>query len=436
VARLGLSSRRLLICAVLAVVVHLPLMPFARYFTLGIFDFLFDETEEEDGEAVVPIELELGESSDEVAERIKKAAEDVVIDTPDPSADTIALDAGVDASKGLEDGGPDGGLVETDAGPEVRPDGGLEPKPSFDPKDLSKNPNNVQIVLVGTKLRSHPVGAKLGSLLPSLKQWEPFFKDSGLDPVADIDVMVITGPQFRVSGEVVAIMKFNVEMSRIKTIIDKMVTREDGEWLKDAPTEAARAKLDGAMRVFALVPDKHLLYVLPWPKKTKKEKSIPDDEFQKIARERVDAQLRRVKRSKLPDYTKESFAIDGFMIQPYKLVSKDGTAKLGPLEVQVIPTTLESMRFQVFPKGNDADVAISFKAKNAEQADKDLQDLEGSWSMVQLGAKAQIDLALPDLAFEKRGTMIEAHGTLPESGLEKVFELGKKKSEELKQKKK
>jgi hypothetical protein len=303
-------------------------------------------------------------------------------------------------------------------------------------RDLSKNPNNVQIILVGSRLREHPVGAKLGALLPTLKQWEPFFKGSGIDPINDMDAMVITGPQIKISGDVVAIMKFNIDMEKVETTIQSLADSSGGSKLDDTPVPAWKATADKGVRIFATVPSKGLLYVLPWPKKGKKEKDMSDEDWAKEEKKRVDEQLGRIKIAKFPDYTKETYAIDAYMIQPYKLVSKTGEIKLGPVEIQLIPKTLETMRIFVVPNGGDADVTITFTAKTADEAELAMEDLKSSWPLFQFGAKSEVSMELPDLEWERKGNKIEARATLPQAALDKVYELGKKHSEDVKSRQK
>lgn len=442
IERLGLSPGRLVVCALLALLLHVPLLPFARLFTLGLFDFLDDETEE-DGEAVVPIEIEVEGTLEEAPPTTKQDP----VEPPGPSDPEgyAVADAGVDASKGADDGGVDGGepkaadAAPPDAGPDAPPPPPKEPKePIADNKaikDLSKNPNNVQIILVGSRLREHPVGAKLGALLPTLKQWEPFFKGSGINPIDDMDAMVITGPQVRISGEVIAIMKFNIDMARVEETIQKLAEGSEGLKLEDTPVPAWKATADKGARLFAVVPQKGLLYVLPWPKKGKKDKGLSDDEWKKEERRRVDQQLARVKVAKFPDYTKEPYAIDAYMVEPYKLVSKTGEVKLGPFEIQLIPRSLLSLRIHVTPNGGDADVRLTFQAKTADDAASAMEDLRTAWPLLQVGAKSEVGMELPDLTWEQDGATIEAEATLPQASLEKVYELGRKHSEDVKRKK-
>ncbi|NUO47887.1 MAG: hypothetical protein HOV80_03420 [Polyangiaceae bacterium] len=440
VARLGAAPSKLVWCLVIALLLHLPFMPFARFFTLGLFDFLFDETEETDEEAVVPLDLVLEDSVDEVPAQKEAVTE---IATPEPGGEAV-VDAGVDASKGIEDAGPDaskdGGAV--DAGPDAPP----PPKPTKQEpladnqavKTLSgNNPNNVQIVLVGSRLREHPVGAKLGGLLPTIKQWEPFFKDTGINPIDDIDAMIITGPQVRISGDVIAIMKFNGDMETVEAAVQGIAEKNEGERLDDTPVPAWKVTTDKSLRIFALVPDKKLLYVLPWPKQTKadKAKKLDKDEWAKEARKRADAQLARIKVAKFQDFSKETYAIDAYMIEPYKLVSKTGEIALGPVTVQLIPQTLKSMRLRVTPNGGDADVSITFQAKEKDDAELAKMDLKSSWPLLQVAAKSE-GLELPDLTWEVTGDIIEGKGSLSQAALEKVFELGKKHAEDVKNRKK
>ncbi len=451
IERLGSSSGRIFFCVALALALHVPLMPFARVLTLGFFDFLFDETEESAEDAVVPLDLEVedGEGGDEELIERREAVE---IATPDPEGEGVR-DAGVDAAVGVDDGGLDGGLAISDAGPDggppdagapdAGPDAGLPPDREPIAKNdaiqkLSKNPNNVQIVLIGSRLREHPVGSKMGSLLPGLKQWEPFFKDSGIDPVVDIDVMVITGPQIRKSDDVIAIMKFNIAMDKVEATIEDLVKKGGGEGkrLEGTPVPAWRGTTDGASRLFAVLKEKRLLYILPWPKKGKADKKLSAEEWEKEQDKRVAGHLARIKVAKFPDYSAEKYAIDAYMIQPYKLVSKTGEIDLGPVNIQLIPQELTSMRMRVVPNGGAADVTITFQAKNDAGAKDAVGDLKSAWPLFQLGAKVEIGMELPDLEWETSTDLVVAKGKLEQDVLQQVFDLGKKYADEVKKRKK
>ena len=185
---------------------------------------------------------------------------------PDAEAADAALDASdSDAGRAIEDAGSiakhgDAGS-EADAG--LASDAGLVadagPAPLGDPtlvagvKRVADSNANVRITLYTDKIRSNPLGARVGPLLGSLYQWRDFFGPAGIDPIRDIDQIYIVGPQLRDSSNVVAILKHHLPRARIRAAIDKLVVadKQGGEWL-DAGVPVASAHADGAERRFVL----------------------------------------------------------------------------------------------------------------------------------------------------------------------------------------
>ncbi len=174
-----------------------------------------------------------------------------------PDAGPIAaLDAGAD-------GGPDAGLVasSSDAGaPTVK-----EPlSQAGGPSQLAGKDPNVQILIAGDRIRSHALGRGFGNILRSIPEWQDFFQNTNIDPIKDLDHMLLAGPRFKGdSSQVVAVMDYNRPDKDIRDAVDGIVTRANGTWIKDAPVPAARAKAQKADRIFALVPEKNLLVILP-----------------------------------------------------------------------------------------------------------------------------------------------------------------------------
>ncbi|MBK9263597.1 MAG: hypothetical protein IPM54_27800 [Polyangiaceae bacterium] len=181
-------------------------------------------------------------------------------------------DAGlpVDPVTNLPDAGPvDAGPVDAgpvDAGPVDAGVGTSDPTAvAGSPSSLvGKNPN-VKILIAGDRLRKYELGAMFGDVLASIPQWRQFIGSSGIDPVKDIDHMLIAGPQLRDSRKVVVVMDLNVPDAKARATIDGIVKRSNppGKWLTDTPVPAAIAQADKGERIFAMVPGKHLVVVLP-----------------------------------------------------------------------------------------------------------------------------------------------------------------------------
>ena len=111
---------------------------------------------------------------------------------------------------------------------------------------------NVRLLIFNDRIRSHPLGKRIGTLLGAAEQWKDFFGPGGLDPVNDVDRVLIAGPQLKDSSGVVAVLKVSADPTRVKAAVDALVQRDPaGGWL-DAGVSAARAKADRAERVFVL----------------------------------------------------------------------------------------------------------------------------------------------------------------------------------------
>jgi hypothetical protein len=102
------------------------------------------------------------------------------------------------------------------------------------------------------RIRKHPLGGRIGKLLGSVYQWRDFFGPAALDPIRDVDQIVVVGPQFRDSSGVVAVLKLNVPDERVRLAIDALVKSDpEGQWL-DAGAPSAIAHADRAPREFVL----------------------------------------------------------------------------------------------------------------------------------------------------------------------------------------
>ncbi|HEX3850088.1 MAG TPA: hypothetical protein VHW01_03930 [Polyangiaceae bacterium] len=198
------------------------------------------------------------------------------INKPKPAikpADAGAADAEADADSadaGLEAGSADAGIAKTDAGSESKDsdagsiaDAGSKPdagaRPLSDPtlvagaKQIADPNANVRITIYTEKIRQNPLGARIGPLLRSLYQWRDFFGPTAIDPIRDVDQILVVGSQLRDSSNVIAILRHHLPIARMRAAIDALVRADQagGEWL-DAGVPAAAAHADGAERRFVL----------------------------------------------------------------------------------------------------------------------------------------------------------------------------------------
>ena len=120
------------------------------------------------------------------------------------------------------------------------------------------------MLIAGNVLRKHELGRWFSRLLLTIPEWHGFFEGSPIDPIQDLNHLLITGPRLRSdSTRMVAVMDVNMPAERVEEALDQLVHRAGGVFLEDAPVTAARANVGGAPRVFAWVPSKRLFVVLP-----------------------------------------------------------------------------------------------------------------------------------------------------------------------------
>jgi hypothetical protein len=176
-------------------------------------------------------------------------------------AESEDKDAGSpDASKTSDAGSSQGG---GDAGPAHKPGEGIgSPVAGIGDKRVVDPNANVQVMVYNERVRQHPLGGRVGPLLRNVYQWRDFFGPTAIDPVRDVDRMMLVGPQLRDSRDVVAILQFNIAPERVRGAVDTLVQRDpDGAWL-DGPVPVAKAHADRGERAFVL-PSAKLLIVTP-----------------------------------------------------------------------------------------------------------------------------------------------------------------------------
>lgn len=121
---------------------------------------------------------------------------------------------------------------------------------------------NVRVLIFADRMRNHPLGARVGTLLGAAAQWQDFFGPTGLDPIKDVDRILIAGPQLRNSSEVVAVLRVNVAHDKLHKAVDALVQRDgQGIWL-DGGVPAARMHADRSERLIVL-PAPQIVVVAP-----------------------------------------------------------------------------------------------------------------------------------------------------------------------------
>ncbi len=300
-------ARRVWAFVFLSLILHLPFTPFLGY--LGLFSLLKAPEEIPDLGEIRGIPIELLSSDPGASEAVpaeEPAAAPVEAPAPaaeasnaadaraplgdagaDASAEDAAVpDAGVDAGPDAGvDAGPDAGVEVADASPLDAGDaapatdadaGDAEAVSSLDAGDSGGDPvalsgaagavadsnANVSAVIYTEAIRRHSLGPRVGRILSSLYQWRDFFGPTGLDPIRDIDRILIAGPQFRDTSDVVVVLQHHLPPAELRRAIARLVKRDpEGAWLP-AQVPVARASADRASRFFVL-PNDHLVIIAP-----------------------------------------------------------------------------------------------------------------------------------------------------------------------------
>jgi hypothetical protein len=182
---------------------------------------------------------------------------------PDASPPDAGPDL-ADAGPSLADAGSDASVA--DAGI-ASTDGGTAPNPmaalTGAAKKVIDQDANVRLVIYPEKIRNHALAPRIGQLLASVYQWRDFFGPAKIDPIRDVDRIMVVGPELRDSKNVAAILKLNVSGTRVREAIDAIVQldTEHGAWL-DAGIPAATAYADRAPRLFVM-PSPNTVVVVP-----------------------------------------------------------------------------------------------------------------------------------------------------------------------------
>lgn len=259
----GSAGRALAWALSLSFALHLALTPLAGW--LGILAWLFTPSHEEDaGEPErlrsVPITW-LGEEAEPVAE----AAESVpaltapVALTEEPSAVSAPPVAPVPPKPAPAPEPPPAPVRKPPAG---KPDSAHPVALSGVQSELIDSSANVNLLLASDRIREHPLGARIGKLLVTFPQWNSFFESAQIDPIRDLNRVLVVGPEFRRSADLVAVIQHRLGRDSVRKAVDRLVRRPPrGRWLS-SKLPAARAHADRAERLFVL-PSSSVLVVAP-----------------------------------------------------------------------------------------------------------------------------------------------------------------------------
>lgn len=285
------ARRRLRIALVAATLLHVPFTPLASFvpWLARWFEPSAKDWDYPDGDAVIPIELDdepaaasapttpepVAAAPSDAPKPVASAAppkprsirdagvsdgtagRDAALDAPAPDAGSDApLDAPADAEAPLA-------LADAGAGsaPSVKDTLGLAGSLT---KTVKGKPN-VVLVLWFSPMREHPLGRALDDILRCNPQWREFLGDD-VDPLRDLDGVMLSGPQFVNSSKVTVAVQHHLPLGKVKGMIGGLVARsaDAGAWMDGAAEGelVARAYADRADRVVFTHP-KNMVFIAP-----------------------------------------------------------------------------------------------------------------------------------------------------------------------------
>ncbi len=221
---------------------------------------------------------------------------------------------------------------------------------------LADSNANVRLLIYPDLIRNHPLGPKIGNLLKRTPQWQDFFGPSGVNPVTDVDRVLIAGPQLRDSSNVVAVIAHDLSSEAIDTALSRLVQR-DGRWLRRDPP-LAQARADRATRLF----------------------SAPRPGIVAVAPPSASASLRELgKELRFPEGP-EGVALQAYVVRPARPVAALGLQ---------IPSSIEWLRVEALPlDSGGARLRLLLQDESPEAARKHASELQALLRKV-----AEIDLS-------------------------------------------
>lgn len=408
------TTRRALIGAIaVSAVLHVPLTHFAAIF--GLLGFLAAPPEDPDPiETInaIPIDLleDLGseeeekpaepEATEPAAAEEEDPFEALDFDDPpvkpkpkpEPERDAGApVDAGGDAAEEESaDGGTDAGPLAKDAGPAARDAGAKisDPVAAAGPASSVVDSNaNVRLRIHTNRIRSHPLAARIGAAMGSTYQWRDFFGPAGLDPVADIDSILIVGPQFRDSSQVAVILEHGVGKAKMKKALNALVERsgEQGRWGKASGLAVATVFADRASRSFFLPNDRVVVMTPP---------SAQDTIGKQLAGAGAKFRLK-------PPTGKE--AVSAYLVTPWRAAR----GFRSPIQV---PKSFKWLRLEVTIVPSGASVRLEAEDESVEMAKTNAEDLTRQVDAIiaQVGIFQAVTGKIDRVRFRAKGKRVTA----------------------------
>ncbi|HEY5375403.1 MAG TPA: hypothetical protein VIK01_17100 [Polyangiaceae bacterium] len=209
------------ICLVVSLLVHTVLAP------LPSFSALFKRHPRATAEvkhaalSEIPVDL-IGDPSDQSAAPAEK------VEPPVPSRDVSADHEGFE-SPAVENPRPQRpqstpGQASTGAkarasGPRLDVSARASSNSSYVLAQSLVKDCSLSVLVDLSQVRAHPLAPRLGALLV---QWQSLFSEPGLDPVRDVDRLLVIGSELRASGRGLAVVQHHLGGAQIRAALDRL----------------------------------------------------------------------------------------------------------------------------------------------------------------------------------------------------------------------
>jgi hypothetical protein len=362
------------------------------------------EIEEVDGEAAIPIDLFAAEDTPPPPpppEEVKPPAEDdkgptplatvrprTVLDAGPPrdggpdGAGDAAADAGVHDA-GAVGSGLDGAVALADAGP--GPGGPRDPQAIVGAAgDIQVDKVLVMVVVNAEVIRKNPAGPSLAALLRRVDQWDQFMRGTDIDPVKDIDWIIISGPSIQNTTRDVVLVRYSATDAKVDHAMDVVASHypQGGAFDAGVPSmKAVRSFSDGAERV-VMQPRPHVLAV------------VPTSAAAKVARQLATASV--------PAHVRKGEALYLRVVDPHHPMPQ-------------VPASISELRLRIVPTDDDgADVLLEGDTNAAEAAKQAASEIEALFrsingSMAGIYLRATVGDLLDGVEVTSEGSMVKVH---------------------------
>ncbi|MDP9035042.1 MAG: hypothetical protein M3O50_09560 [Myxococcota bacterium] len=252
----------------------------------------------------------------------------------------------------------------------------------------------VMLVMNAEVIRKSPVGARLGFLLRALPQWDDFVRGTDVDPVRDVDWMIISGPSLLNTSRDVVLIRYSAADAVVDRAIAALARRAEHGGAFDAGVRGVKAVLARADRADRVIlrTQAHVLAV------------VPPSVAQKVARQLAAAPA--------PAHVRPGEAVYLRLVDPHHPMPE-------------IPESLKELRLRVVPRDDGgADVYVEGDTTDSRAAGLAAEELkhvirrhnDGITSLVTGGILDRVDI-------HPEGNQVELHLIATRAQIERLADL-------------